>query len=83
MVTKATKKKILGSKRRIRIEFGVTANLGNFESGRVDFSFETDVPDGEDLDKFHKAACDVVKKRACSQADYFGPVAELILKGDK
>lgn len=48
---------------RIRVQVGVTKNLGDFNSLRLDAAFETDVRDGEDVDAAYDRAWTTVDEQ--------------------
>lgn len=54
---------------RLRVQLGLTQNLGNFESLRLDASFETDVRADETEEEAFSRAWDTVDKQVASQIE--------------
>jgi len=78
----ATKKAIVRalSPTQFVVSIGVTANLGNFESARVDLSATYEVPEGAKIEDMHDSACSQVEELFGLQADRFGDVISTLLQ---
>lgn len=64
----------------VLVSFGVTANVGNYESVRVDLSVKAAVPDGVSVEEHHEKVTQAVTTLFDKQADVLGSVARKILK---
>lgn len=67
----------------ITVSFGVTANLGNYESARVDLTLKAAVPKGISVEEHHANLTLGVSHLFNKQADVLGDVAAKILKDSK
>jgi len=80
MTTKVQKNKLSPTitVEEIVVSFGITANLGNYESARTDVSLKVSAK-GQDYDKIHKLATEEVVRLMNRQADVLGDAAQKIL----
>ena len=77
---RSVKKDEGGSPTHFTVGIGATANLGNFESARVDLSATFEVPEGANVDELHESACAKVESLFLQQADRFGDAIQELLK---
>jgi hypothetical protein len=57
------------SKSSVSVSYGVTLNLGNYESARLDATYTTDVPEGQSAEETYEVAWGVVAKQISDQAE--------------
>ena len=55
--------------RRIEVRMGETANLGNFESFRVDIGMSADIPDTSDINEEYDKMIDIVEDRLSKELE--------------
>lgn len=53
--------------KRIRVQFGVTKNLGSYESARFDAAYEADVEEGQTVEEAYETAWSVVDGQIADQ----------------
>jgi hypothetical protein len=77
------KKQIEPEVKGVSVAFEITANLGNYESAKCRIGLDALVREGETVEEVHDALMSKVPSLFGKQADYFGEVAEKILREDK
>lgn len=54
---------------RITATFGLTINLGNYESARIDCQYETDVREGETIEEAYDRAWSIVDEQIAAKTE--------------
>ncbi len=58
--------------KKVSASLGLTMNLGNYESARVDFSAEAEVDKEDNVDQTYDKLVDLLQRRLKAETEKFG-----------